>query len=92
MGFGLLSVAIWLPIAVGVLLLAMGRDDNPGAARWLALVGALAAFLVTLPLIGGFDQASAALQFQENLPWRSEERRVGKECAILCRSRWSPYH
>ena len=24
--------------------------------------------------------------------WRSEERRVGKECAILCRSRWSPYH
>ena len=23
---------------------------------------------------------------------RSEERRVGKECATLCRSRWSPYH
>ena len=23
---------------------------------------------------------------------RSEERRVGKECAGLCRSRWSPYH
>ena len=23
---------------------------------------------------------------------RSEERRVGKECAYLCRSRWSPYH
>ena len=22
----------------------------------------------------------------------SEERRVGKECAIVCRSRWSPYH
>ena len=29
-------------------------------------------------------------------PWtdeqRSEERRVGKECLRLCRSRWSPYH
>ena len=25
-------------------------------------------------------------------PERSEERRVGKECATLCRSRWSPYH
>ena len=30
-------------------------------------------------------------------PWvkdmaRSEERRVGKECASMCRSRWSPYH
>ena len=24
--------------------------------------------------------------------WRSEERRVGKECRIGCRSRWSPYH
>ena len=23
---------------------------------------------------------------------RSEERRVGKECLSLCRSRWSPYH
>src|SRR3546814_1058174 len=23
---------------------------------------------------------------------RSEERRVGKECVVTCRSRWSPYH
>ena len=69
MGFGLLSVSIWLPIAFGAVLLALGRDDNPGAARWLALVGAVASFLVTLPLITGFDVGSAALQFQENLPW-----------------------
>ena len=69
MGFGLLSVSIWLPIAVGILLLALGRDDQPGTARWLALVGAVASFLVTIPLITGFDNASAALQFQENLPW-----------------------
>ena len=26
------------------------------------------------------------------LRWRSEERRVGKECHLTCRSRWSPYH
>ena len=26
------------------------------------------------------------------VPARSEERRVGKECYALCRSRWSPYH
>ena len=69
MGFGLLSVSIWLPIAFGVLLLALGRDDNAGAARWLALLGSVASFLVTLPLINGFDKGSAALQFQENLPW-----------------------
>src|SRR3546814_17759740 len=24
--------------------------------------------------------------------WRSEERRVGKECVSTCRSRWSPYN
>ena len=28
----------------------------------------------------------------EALTVRSEERRVGKECASMCRSRWSPYH
>src|SRR3546814_16978403 len=28
----------------------------------------------------------------EPLGWRSEERRVGKECVSPCRSRWSPYH
>ena len=29
--------------------------------------------------------------FDEKI-WRSEERRVGKECTSWCRSRWSPYH
>ena len=29
---------------------------------------------------------------KHSLPLRSEERRVGKECLRLCRSRWSPYH
>src|SRR3546814_12698928 len=28
----------------------------------------------------------------EWIDWRSEERRVGKECVSTCRSRWSPYH
>src|SRR3546814_2602281 len=27
-----------------------------------------------------------------NVDFRSEERRVGKECVSTCRSRWSPYH
>src|SRR3546814_15586094 len=30
--------------------------------------------------------------FQTGRRWRSEERRVGKECVSKCRSRWSPYH
>jgi NADH-quinone oxidoreductase subunit M len=66
---GLLSVAIWMPIAFGSLLLAFGREEGAGASRWFALVGALASFLVTLPLIGGFDTSTAAMQFAENLSW-----------------------
>ena len=31
-------------------------------------------------------------KMQEERENRSEERRVGKECASMCRSRWSPYH
>ena len=40
------------------------------------------------------DGAYGALIAKMGEGWstRSEERRVGKECAGLCRSRWSPYH
>jgi NADH-quinone oxidoreductase subunit M len=66
---GLLSVAIWLPVAVGALLLAAGRDEHAKVVRWVALLGALAAFLVTIPLATGFDLSTPAMQFVENLPW-----------------------
>jgi NADH-quinone oxidoreductase subunit M len=65
----LLSLAIFLPIACGALLLAIGRDEQARAVRWLALVAAVASFLVTLPLITGFDTSTAAMQFVENQPW-----------------------
>ena len=68
---GLLSVAIWLPIIAGAVLLALGRDEHAGVVRWVALLAALAAFLVTIPLITGFDASTAAMQFQEDLPWIS---------------------
>jgi NADH-quinone oxidoreductase subunit M len=66
---GLLSVSIWLPILAGSVLLAIGRDENPNAVRWLALAAAIASFLVTIPLATGFDVASGAMQFEEKLPW-----------------------
>jgi len=66
---GLLSLAIWTPIAFGLLLLAFGRDKHAGAVRWLALVGALAGFAVTLPLYDGFKLGTAAMQFVEKTPW-----------------------
>jgi CDP-glucose 4,6-dehydratase len=49
--------------------------------------------------LGGHDpysasKAAAELVFSSynDSFFRSEERRVGKECTLLCRSRWSPYH
>ncbi|HEU4621041.1 MAG TPA: NADH-quinone oxidoreductase subunit M [Burkholderiaceae bacterium] len=64
-----LSLAIWLPIAFGLVLLALGNDRNANVVRGLALLGALVSFLVTLPLISGFDASTAAMQFVEQRPW-----------------------
>jgi NADH-quinone oxidoreductase subunit M len=66
---GLLSLAFWTPIAFGVVLLALGRDDQPHVVRWVALIGAIISFLVTLPLYAQFDNASVALQFVEKASW-----------------------
>ncbi|WP_058089324.1 NADH-quinone oxidoreductase subunit M [Aquabacterium parvum] len=65
----ILSLAIWVPVAFGILLLAAGRQGNPGAARWIALVGSIAGFLVTIPLMTDFDTTTAAMQFVEKAPW-----------------------
>ena len=66
---GLLSLAIWMPIAFGVVLLAFGRDSQAGAVRWLALIGAIASLLVTLPLISGFQLGTSEMQFVEKAMW-----------------------
>jgi NADH-quinone oxidoreductase subunit M len=68
---GLLSLAIWVPIAFGVVLLALGRDEHAKVARWVALVGAVVSLLVTLPLYGQFDTSTAAMQFVEKAGWIS---------------------
>ncbi len=66
---GLLSLSIWVPIAFGVLLLALGRDEQANAVRWVALIGAVVSLLLTLPLYSQFDNSTAAMQFVENIPW-----------------------
>src|SRR3546814_12405189 len=52
-------------------------------ASGLQAINSFKAFL----LAEGFIDADFAIE-----EWRSEERRVGKECVSTCRSRWSPYH
>ncbi len=64
-----LSLAIGLPIAFGALVLAMGSDSRANQVRILSLIGAIVSFLITLPLITGFDAAAHGLQFVERTLW-----------------------
>lgn len=67
--FPWLTLAICVPIVFGLLVLALGRDDRPGLTRGLSLIGALAGFLVTIPLYTGFDAGTAQMQFVEKASW-----------------------
>lgn len=68
-GFPLLSVAIWLPIIFGMLVLVTGNDRNAPLARVIALVGSILGFLVTIPLYVDFDKMTSAMQFVELHDW-----------------------
>jgi NADH-quinone oxidoreductase subunit M len=65
----LLSLAIWTPILFGVILLTLGRDEHATPVRWIALAGAVLSFLITVPLITGFDTSTSAMQFVEYVKW-----------------------
>jgi NADH-quinone oxidoreductase subunit M len=65
----LLSLSIWVPILGGLAVMTTARDRNANMTRWIALIAAIAGFLVTIPLYTGFDPSTAALQFVENIPW-----------------------
>jgi len=64
-----LSLAIWVPIVAGLAVLAVGSDRNAPTARWIALMGAIAGFLVTVPLYWQFDVTTSAMQFVERTEW-----------------------
>ena len=68
-GMPLLSYAIWVPIFAGIAVLLTGSDRNAPLARMLALAGAIAGLLVTLPLYTGFDLTTPQMQFVELVPW-----------------------
>jgi NADH-quinone oxidoreductase subunit M len=64
----LLSLLIWLPVIGGVALLAMDAVGNT-ACRQTALAVSIVTFLLSLLLYTNFDMTTAAMQFQENVPW-----------------------
>ena len=80
---GLITGA-WLSLATSPrTAIAQGTAGTPG--------------LYQIQIASGMAQAGTSPIWRVNtatgaLDLRSEERRVGKECAGLCRSRWSPYH
>ena len=68
-GMPLLSLAIWVPIVGGLLVLATGSDRNAPMARSMALLTSVIGFLVTIPLYTGFDNGTSAMQFVELARW-----------------------
>ena len=55
------------------------------------LCGGPATRIFTAPMLGLANRKVMAV-IDHTEASRSEERRVGKECLAVCRSRWSPYH
>ena len=67
--YPLISLAIWIPILAGLVVLATGGDRNAPLARMLALAGAIVGLLVTIPLWTGFDVTQGSMQFVELKTW-----------------------
>src|SRR3546814_20069718 len=70
-----------------------GRSSTVSRQRWARVLGWLAARLMRSR--AHIVRTNLALCFpdqSEQQRERSDERRVGKECVSMCRSRWSPYH
>src|SRR3546814_19213613 len=70
-------------LGVIFLLFSVGLETQP---RSILQVGATAMMVAVLGVIVPFIAGWAYMHY------RSEERRVGKECVSTCRSRWSQYH
>ncbi|HEU4620526.1 MAG TPA: NADH-quinone oxidoreductase subunit M, partial [Gammaproteobacteria bacterium] len=68
MSWPLLSILIWLPIAAGVVVLALGSERAP-LVRWVSLAASVLTFVISIPLYTGFDPTTSDMQFVEMAPW-----------------------
>src|SRR3546814_3349861 len=57
-----------------------------------AIVRARDPAALVVVVLDAADNSVYAANLTKDDCFRSEERRVGKECVSTCRSRWSPYH
>ena len=69
-GFPILSALVWLPVAAGIAVLALGSSEA-GAHRGklVSLVVSTVVFALSLPLYFGFDVTTAEMQFVERVSW-----------------------
>ena len=70
----LLSILIWLPIVGGIVVLAIGNDDNVASGRSesmriVSLAVTVLTFVISLGLYAGFDNSTSAMQFVERVSW-----------------------
>ena len=76
-----------MPLAMGIAFVAFTTQFGGGFASGAQIYQYFINYGIWCLLMPLITQGLYALFF-----WRSEERRVGKECTSWCRSRWSPYH
>lgn len=65
----LLSLAIWIPILFGVIVLVTSFYFRPALTRIIALVGAVLGFLITLPIYTGFSSTLGGFQYVQKIEW-----------------------
>jgi len=74
LGFPLLSLLTFLPLAGGLVIILLRGDEAQvaSAARWTALWTSLIVFALSLILWVKFDQTSSGFQFVEYIPWLTQ--------------------
>ena len=79
----LLSIAIWLPIVAGVLLLAFGRDDRADAVRWAALIAATASSTTPATIGSQMARLSKPMLSFSFYARVSKAPRNGQSCQVM---------
>jgi len=67
--YHILSFTIWVPVLAGIAVLASADESKPNNTRWLALLGGIVSFLVSIPLYTQFNFADGGFQYQEGFSW-----------------------
>src|SRR5213596_4393993 len=85
------EMAVQAALTGHLVLSTLHTNDSASAITRLLELG-VPAYLLNSTILGVMAQRLVRTLCKHCKEKRSEERRVGKECTVLCRSRWSPYH